>query len=1040
MYSANSFFMLRTPLFPNNYFIDYLNSNEDILEYLLKQKYYGKFKEAILASSKSLYNSLELFEKEKIKDLKKIDQLKSGILKYFSRSCTRATPYGYFAAVNMGYYSDVQNLTTDNSKYYKAVRPDMEWIYKFVKKIEEDITKTPNIKIKFSPIAYENGDRIYLSYSSNSVINTEQGEKKLNFDKDMSIKINSLMKFIFENLKNELEINKLVEKIKNNFKLNNNVNIYEYLQELINNEFIITEIKPILGKFDILSELILKLSYWPEQEENYKYLLKLKKQIDIYEKLEIGEGINELNIIIEEMQKSNYVKSPLQIDLSTSINKKISLENAFKLNLSRVSEFFISFTKLYLGFNEIRKYHEEFLIKYGFAKEVGILELLDENLGLGAPADYKFPQSSRKKITKDAESEDRIKFLYDKIFYSYQEKTECITLSGKDLKFIQDQNINTDNIPDSIEVYFQIINGEDNNNLKIYLSSIQNSYSVCASFGRFTNLFSEENISDLSSHIKNFEDKYPEIIFCELIFSPQNSRGANVVLGKSYWSYQLHLDTFQEKNNSNLYLNDIVVCANRKRLYFKSLKYQKEVVFVASNMLNFKNAPNIVRFLREVSFERFTLWNRIPLTEFSNLTFVPRIEYENIIIYPKSWNLSLVSLKQFKQEYDLEKDFLLIFCAWKKFWNVPDYINLIHADNKILLDLKKEDHVKELKKEFIRHGKLLLQENLEISFMNSYGLKNVFSYEIVSPLKSNKKTDKSIEIIRKFNSLNCTRKFIPGGEWFYSKLYFNSYREDEFISKCIVNFIQEVKKEIEIETWFFIRYQDPKKHIRLRILLKDKKYSNELLEKYNSYFDEVSKNGILNSCCIDSYEPEIERYGGPDLIHLAEKIFMYDSEIACLLIKNKKVIEKEYLLIHINSFLALEILENFSFNFDEKLNWLMLRNDKNKFIEEFRKSRKYIIDLFMKNNLHWYKDKIFSNLEELIQKRRNEIIKYSNQLFKNIELKQIYNDRNRIIVSFIHMQSNRLIGISKENEEKSNAFMLHTLNSLKFHLNKKNSL
>ncbi|KAB8029241.1 hypothetical protein GCL57_11430 [Fluviispira multicolorata] len=42
---------------------------------------------------------------------------------------------------------------------------------------------------------------------------------------------------------------------------------------------------------------------------------------------------------------------------------------------------------------------------------------------------------------------------------------------------------------------------------------------------------------------------------------------------------------------------------------------------------------------------------------------------------------------------------------------------------------------------------------------------------------------------------------------------------------------------------------------------------------------------------MDSYEPEIERYGGPDLLPLAEKIFMHESELACLILKNKKMIE-----------------------------------------------------------------------------------------------------------------------------------------------------
>jgi len=37
MYQYSSFFMLRNSIFPINYFIDYINSKEDILDYLVKQ-------------------------------------------------------------------------------------------------------------------------------------------------------------------------------------------------------------------------------------------------------------------------------------------------------------------------------------------------------------------------------------------------------------------------------------------------------------------------------------------------------------------------------------------------------------------------------------------------------------------------------------------------------------------------------------------------------------------------------------------------------------------------------------------------------------------------------------------------------------------------------------------------------------------------------------------------------------------------------------------------------------------------------------------
>ena len=1038
MYNYPSFFMFRNPLFPINYFYNYLNSNEDILDFLIKQNYYPIFKEAILASSKSLYDSLILFENSKINDARKLDQLKSGILKYFSRASTRATPYGYFAAVKIGHFSDSNNLKTDtDNKFNKSVRPDMEWIQRYIKNIEENISILPEIKVKFNSTAYLNGERLHLPYSPNIYIQISELNYKTKMNEDISIKYNSLIQFILKNLKEELEISKLVDKIKTNFQLNDKNKILSLLQDLINNGFIVTELKPVLGKTDILPTLISKLSFLHSQKDKYEYLVKLSNRLNEYSKMNIGEGIVELNLIINEMRNYYFVKNPLQIDICLNVNKQFSLQNEIAGKVKKVTEFLLSFSHDYNGFWQIREYHEEFINRYGVARELSIQELLDENIGLGSPANYKYPQSLRKIQKKLNHNEKILNYIFDKIIQTHFTDSDCIQITDRDLKILDLNQKNIENIPDSIEIYAQIFESKNCTKKKISLSGIQNTYGACPSFGRFTNIFSSKDKIELKSLVSDLELKYPDILFCELVYSPTTARSSNVALAESYWSYRLYLDSFDEPGKCNLKLNDIVVCADYKRFYFKSLKLQKEVVFVASHVLNFQNAPNIVRFMREVSYERDRFWSNFKILELSNITYIPRIEYEEIIISPKSWNLTLNSLRTLKDNFDIQKDFIMIFKIWKKTWNVPDFINITYADNRILLDIRKEFHIQEIKKELIRHEKLILQENLEMVLSECQEDKLIFSNEIVFPFTRCNAKKKSIEISERCNAIQNHRIFYPGSEWFYCKIYISNAREEEFISNYISEFIQEIKKEIEIESWFFIRFQDPKKHIRFRILLKDKNDYANLLKKFNYVIEALSKKGILNYSCIDSYEPEIERYGGPDLLPIAEKIFMFDSEIACFIIKNKKIFELNYSIIYICAFLSIDILDSFQLDYEDKLKWAEKISNKEKYIEEFRVKRKTITNLFIENNFNWFHDKIFNGLSSLICKRKEEILKFSHLLEKNISLSQIYNSKNMIISSFIHMQCIRILGVHKENEEKSNAFMLHILHCLKFHMMKK---
>ncbi|KAB8029142.1 thiopeptide-type bacteriocin biosynthesis protein [Fluviispira multicolorata] len=380
------------------------------------------------------------------------------------------------------------------------------------------------------------------------------------------------------------------------------------------------------------------------------------------------------------------------------------------------------------------------------------------------------------------------------------------------MKVLEIDKIDSELMPDSIEIYAQI--------------------------------FKDKNKLDLQTFVKDIEQKYPDTLFCELLYSSPFARNANVALSESYWQYRLYLDTFEECAKTTLKLEDIVVCADFKRLYFKSIKFQKEVVFVASHVLNFQNAPNIIRFMREISYEKYVLWNSFYIDELASLTFVPRIEYQNIIVSPRTWNLTLHSLKLLKENFNFKNDFMTQFKAWQRIWNVPRIINLVQIDNKILLDLSIDLHVHEIMKDLVRYNKVILQENLGVNFSEQSLDNLIFNEEVILPFKANKEKTPSLKLIEKCISKNYPKIFYPGSEWLYCKIYVNNMREEELISNYLSEFINEIKNEIKIESWFFIRYQDPKKHIRFRVLLKDKSQYAILLNKLNFVFTFLHKKGI----------------------------------------------------------------------------------------------------------------------------------------------------------------------------------------------------
>ncbi len=117
------------------------------------------------------------------------------------------------------------------------------------------------------------------------------------------------------------------------------------------------------------------------------------------------------------------------------------------------------------------------------------------------------------------------------------------------------------------------------------------------------------------------------------------------------------------------------------------------------------------------------------------------------------------------------------------------------------------------------------------------------------------------------------------------KLYGNSKRKEELVCFYLMPFCQKLISKGEIEKFFFLRYADPERHLRLRMKGNTDNIQQKVIPKVNRWFKELAQEGgMLNKAIIDTYSREVERYGGLELIELAEDIFYIDSIFACSLL------------------------------------------------------------------------------------------------------------------------------------------------------------
>jgi len=80
--------------------------------------------------------------------------------------------------------------------------------------------------------------------------------------------------------------------------------------------------------------------------------------------------------------------------------------------------------------------------------------------------------------------------------------------------------------------------------------------------------------------------------------------------------------------------------------------------------------------------------------------------------------------------------------------------------------------------------------------------------------------------------------------------------------------------------WFFLRYADPDWHLRWRLHGDASALHTVVLPAVQAAAARLRERGMLWRLQVDTYEREVERYGGPQGMRLSERLFQADSKAA----------------------------------------------------------------------------------------------------------------------------------------------------------------
>ncbi|WP_426482155.1 lantibiotic dehydratase [Chryseobacterium sp. R2ACT005] len=812
------------------------------------------FLNSIYLSSKNFYyETLNWIKSDQ--DFGLNDKIVLTLYKYYSRMCTRATPYGTFSAFSLGTVLPSKDRVVQilfDDKWEPHVRIDLHFLDQLLKNIldkdkEANLTYIPTNTLYYCSdvIRYIESDN-HKNYSVSELENSEILEHILEFSAQGSTYI------------------ELVEEIYHESEGFEKEEIRNYLNRLIDSQILIpiqppfiTSLKdPLEDSIQFLLSKRIPADCLISVEE---VQMRLKKEISTAPLQELSEHFGLL-----------YNKSlqQFQIDLEAKTCTNQISTKAVKTLCLRANE--ISHLYRNMDNPRLKAFVRKFEEKYE-RQEVPLAQALDAQYGIGY-GNYVSGNIEGTELLngilfphKGKQNSSEVSAIIQLILAKYG---SCFT----EMKPIQltETDLNSIHSEDSYPL-------ADNYFLFGDLLSVSE---VELNQGNFKFLnksslptpYPEKILSRYAFHDEALKEKLKNCItdkdsngalYVEINHVPYPRLG-NVLLRPNNYQYEFAYCSISEPNElkKTITIDDLLISVRNKHITLRSKKYQKTVFLKNSAAYNHDTSQlPLIQFLGDL--EKYNLYTGVSWDwqGLKGLSYLPRVEYKEIILSPARWKI--------------EQDPKITLHGLKellKTLKIPKFCSIQELDNVLCLDTDTDLCLEILCRE-IRKDKVVLFESF-LEMYNNFKSGQQYVTEYIIPIKNSAQAKEDGQgLQQELERSKSNRFFSPGAEWTFYKIYCPYEFSDNIITvigSLLVKHFANIKREFR---WYFIRYQDPDHHIRMRVNVP---IMQEILEMINNLLDGFGKGNGIVRLQIDTYSREIERYKIVG-IENAERIFYYDS-------------------------------------------------------------------------------------------------------------------------------------------------------------------
>ncbi len=327
-------------------------------------------------------------------------------------------------------------------------------------------------------------------------------------------------------------------------------------------------------------------------------------------------------------------------------------------------------------------------------------------------------------------------------------------------------------------------------------------------------------------------------------------------------------------------LSDLVVSVQGDEIVLRSVRWECEVAPRLNCSHNFSAAGlkqyRFLGLLQEHGTRGHGRWSWGPL---AGAPFLPRVVVGRSVLSRATWTLSSVHRPAVGEGCPAQR--FAMVQELRSRHRLPRWIDC----NGLTIDLDNALCVESFGRRLQRGGTVSVQEMYpgpEGHWVE--GPEGRYRHDLIVPLvRARGRATRRRVGKRTVSTPAVERSFPPGSSWLSSRIFVSRRSADDLLRMLVQPLVEEIASSGLASRWFFLRYGDPHWHLRLRFAGDQDLLVKELLPRIARRI--ASEGGAwVWRWEIDTYQREVERYGGPEGIGHAEDLFWTDSECALELI------------------------------------------------------------------------------------------------------------------------------------------------------------